>query len=208
MKKILIVSLAAIFSLNLAAQSPQSGVTLTAAEANKLNGTVEPKINGKPYSQWVSEEKAKQASRMTTNKVVLHTDVANNGGAVDAKTAPVENQETNRAKTTPVSHAIVVSESNAAVTAVEVKTQSINQDKGDGAVTTKVADASKVKVEALKTEATVGAVQAPQPMSDASKTSNGNGTGETKEVKSTDQKPVETKEPAGNSPSTNKTKTD
>lgn len=170
-------------------------------------GTVEPTINGKPYSQYKAEQQALNQQRVAQTKVVLFADVANNGGAADTKTAVVENQENSGTKTTPVSHKLVISESNAAVTAVEGKTQSNNQEKGDGAVPTKVADASKVKVEA-RTESISNAVQAPQPIMDASKTSNGNGSSETKEVKSTDQKPVDTKEPSGNSPSTNKTKTD
>lgn len=170
-------------------------------------GIVEPTINGKPYSQYKAEQQALNQQRIAQTKVVLFADVPNNGGTVETKTAPVENQENSGAKTTPVSHKLVITESNATVSPVQGKTQSIQQEKGDGAVTNKVAEASKVKVEA-RTESNSNAVVAPQPLIDASKTSNGNGSSDTKEVKSTDQKPVETKEPAGNSPSTNKTKTD
>lgn len=61
MKKIFFISFVCSLSINLLSQSPQKGTSMSAAEANRLNGTVQPTYQGgKSYMQWVAEEKAKK----------------------------------------------------------------------------------------------------------------------------------------------------
>lgn len=68
MKKILIVSIAALVSSSLFAQSvvPANAKKISIAEAKALQGNTEPTINGKPYSQY----KAQQDALKNANKTV------------------------------------------------------------------------------------------------------------------------------------------
>ncbi|HEX2683606.1 MAG TPA: hypothetical protein VHL77_06725 [Ferruginibacter sp.] len=48
---------------NMASTTPANTKTMTAAEANALNGTAQPTINGIPYSQYKAQQDAKQAQQ-------------------------------------------------------------------------------------------------------------------------------------------------
>lgn len=67
MKKTLsFFSLAFAFSVTSFAQNPNPARTLSAAEANQLNGVAQPTVNGKPYNQYIAEQNAAKSSAIAT----------------------------------------------------------------------------------------------------------------------------------------------
>lgn len=85
MKKILI-TIVAVLSCNLLfaqqskAKSLEPEKTMSASETNQLNGKAEPTINGKPYSQWVIEQKVilkqKEISSMAAQRQIPNLEVS------------------------------------------------------------------------------------------------------------------------------------
>ncbi len=71
MKKIFLIALVVLITTASFAQTENKAVrTMTTEEANRLNGTVEPTINGKPYSQYAAEQRAlkqQNVNRQITN---------------------------------------------------------------------------------------------------------------------------------------------
>ncbi len=71
MKKIFLIVLVVFITTASFAQTENKAVrSMTTAEANRLNGTVEPTINGKPYSQYAAEQRAlkqQNVNRQITN---------------------------------------------------------------------------------------------------------------------------------------------
>jgi len=65
-KYIFLLLLSGVMALSIHAQdatgAPAGYKVMTTAEANHLNGTVEPMINGKPYSQFKAEQAAKKSA--------------------------------------------------------------------------------------------------------------------------------------------------
>lgn len=60
----LVLSFVVFSSASFSQESPRSAAkVMTASEANALNGTAQPTINGKPYSQYKAEQEALQRAR-------------------------------------------------------------------------------------------------------------------------------------------------
>jgi hypothetical protein len=89
MKKLLLILLVAAASVPAKSQSNAStpSASLSTSEANRLNGSKEPTINGKPYSQWVAEEKSKQLAGLTLQSTGVNPDM-NSGNKVATNQQP------------------------------------------------------------------------------------------------------------------------
>ncbi len=96
MKKVLfiLVAIAGVASVHAQegkSKSLEPGKSLTVQEANQLNGNAQPVMkNGKPYAQWVAEEKAKKKAEPAPAAVSEQQMVSINAAA--AKPAPAKPQ--------------------------------------------------------------------------------------------------------------------
>ncbi|MEO7923946.1 MAG: hypothetical protein ABIR30_09720 [Chitinophagaceae bacterium] len=108
MKKILLMILSVYLAFQVSGQgsngSASSVKQMSVEEANKLNGTVMPTINGKPYSQYKAEQDA--LKQQTSNNQVAFNSTSNSGLASlpqQSKTvAPPAKQKADIQETKPV----------------------------------------------------------------------------------------------------------
>lgn len=96
MKKLLIIVFVVAAGVPVLAQQSTSSTpsnSMTVAEANRANGTVQPVMkDGKPYSQWVAEEKAKGQAASAQGQNLAKR---NSNGRNDGAAAAVSPQNTN-----------------------------------------------------------------------------------------------------------------
>lgn len=111
MKKIILISIItvsgslAIYAQQSAAPMPapngQKVKVMTTGEANRLNGTAQPTINGIPYSQYKAQQEALKQKKATENKpvaskaslpVISKEQLAVPVVVADKKTAPADKQ--------------------------------------------------------------------------------------------------------------------
>ena len=154
-------------------------------------------VNGKPYAQYKAEQ---DALKNQQNRQIVVAPTLPTAPTVTKSTMPEET--INSAKTVQLNKPVITESNATGPTTAPVQKVKTNEgiDPRD-----KVIEASQTKATPVKTDAVNSpAVQAPVPMTEASKTSDGNSNGTTP-LKTAEQK-VETV-PTGNSPAA-KTKTE
>ena len=110
-KLLILVAFTGVVAISSAQQGSGNSITpaksLSVEEANKLNGNAQPTMkDGKPYSQWVAEERAKKQAQQNKVGGTQHLDIvainATDARPAPAKVEPAEKKSENDNNIKPV----------------------------------------------------------------------------------------------------------